>query len=237
MPWLPFLCLCTLLLVFRLCSRWLVGAAGSELPADALPTPCLFRKAGKIEIQTSDGPLQLRRCVTGPSDIMYVPDRWAHATCGLSSFNVGVGFIGSVSLLPPLHRASVTGDLRAAQAALRSMEPLELLRPAGAGMLNEDGLSPLQWAAWNGHLPLVKLLLRTQETAHETAAHAIRWAAARGHGPVVTYLVRRLGNALDEQGLNSVRLASAPPTHCEEQLRCIGQQPQGIPLWRSSSLL
>ena len=143
---------------------------------------------------------------------MYIPDRWAHATCGLSNFNVGVGFIGSISSLPPLHRASVIGDLPGALQTLQSLPWSQMLRPAGPGMLNEDGLLPLQWAAWNGHLSLVRLLLQAEEVAEMVdgagsigsldfgAAHALGWAAARGHVPVVAFLVRRAGHARDEQG-------------------------------------
>ena len=190
------------------CDRWLVGRGGSDLSADSLTKPCLhYKTAGNIEITTSDGPLHLRRCVTGPSDVIYVPDRWAHATCGLSSFNIGVGFIGSVSLLPPLHQASVDGDLQEALKSLQSKA--SALQLGGRGMLNENGLLPLHWAAWNGHLPLVALLLRAQEEAEVAegidekgfgAAHALRWAAARGHARVTAFLARRAGQAADEQG-------------------------------------
>eukprot|EP00439_Symbiodinium_sp_Y106_P063682 s3159_g9.t2 len=196
---------------------WLVGRGGSDLSADSLTKPCLhYKTAGNIEITTSDGPLHLRRCVTGPSDVIYVPDRWAHATCGLSSFNIGVGFIGSVSLLPRLHQASVDGDLQEALKSLQSKA--SALQLGGRGMLNENGLLPLHWAAWNGHLPLVALLLRAQEEAEVAegidekgfgAAHALRWAAARGHARVTAFLARRAGQAADEQGTTPLHWAAA----------------------------
>ena len=232
------------------CDRWLVGRGGSDLAADALAKPCRhYKTAGEIEVTTSDGPLQLRRCVTGPSDIMYVPDRWVHATCGLSSFNIGVGFIGSVSLLPPLHQASVAGDL---QEALKSLQlsKASALQLGGPGMLNENGLLPLHWAAWNGHLPLVALLLRAQEEAETAesidtrgfgAAHALRWATARGHARVAAFLARRAGHAADEQGSDRVLLPSIQhAVRCcvlfpQEPRRSIGQRPRGTPRCRCSS--
>lgn len=157
------------------------------------------------------------RCVTGPSDILYLPDGWAHATCGLATFNVGVGYIGSVSPLPPLHRAAVTGDLQALDevATSSALSGAELVELAGAGMLNEAGLPPLHWAAWNGHVAVMRKLMkwmnmaglagksRTQPVAaHAThATHALRWAAARGHSSASAFLAQQIGpHARDEEG-------------------------------------
>ena len=58
---------------------------------------------------------------------------------------------------------------------------------------------PLHWAAWNGHLPLLRLLDPGSGDA-AVGVHALRWAAARGHGAAARALARRVGDARDEQG-------------------------------------
>ncbi|CAJ1408349.1 unnamed protein product [Effrenium voratum] len=190
---------------------WLVGAAGERggpLPVDLLPQPCRYKSNGPVEVNTPEGVLRLLKCTTGPSDILYLPDGWAHATCGLGSFNVGIGFIGSVAPLPPLHRAAVLGDVHRARAALAALAaPAALLAPAGGGMLNEEGLLPLHWAAWNGHLPLLRLLDPGSGDA-AVGVHALRWAAARGHGVAARALARRVGDARDEQGAGALHWAA-----------------------------
>ena len=199
--------------------RWLVGGPGGALPelhrgqrerTEQRSHHCSFSRRVSTE-------LPLYRCVTGPSDILYLPDGWAHATCGLATFNVGVGYIGSVSPLPPLHRAAVTGDLQALDevATSSALSGAELVELAGAGMLNEAGLPPLHWAAWNGHVAVMRKLMkwmnmaglagksRTQPVvAHAThATHALRWAAARGHSSASAFLAQQIGpRARDEEG-------------------------------------
>ena len=202
--------------------RWLVGGPGGALPelhrGETERSHCSFSR-----VSTDLPGLPLYRCVTGPSDILYLPDGWAHATCGLATFNVGVGYIGSVSPLPALHRAAVTGDLQALddwEVASPALKGAELAELAGAGMLNEAGLPPLHWAAWNGHVAVMRKLMkwmnmaagataaagksRTQPAAHATlATHALRWAAARGHSSASAFLVQQIGqigHARDEEG-------------------------------------
>ena len=82
-------------------------------------------------------------------------------------------------------------------------------------MLNEAGLPPLHWAAWNGHVAVMRKLMkwmnmaglagksRTQPVAaHAThATHALRWAAARGHSSASAFLAQQIGpHARDEEG-------------------------------------
>ena len=124
---------------------WLVGFDHPELRE-----PCRQR------------PASLKRCVLSKGDVMYLPDSWAHATCGQSGFSVGLGFIGSVRPLPLLHRAAVLGQAAPITA--------EVLRPAGANMLDAAGLLPSHWAAWNGHLRALQLLEAEWQLAGETQA-------------------------------------------------------------------
>ena len=175
-----------------------MGAATGALP-DVLP-------CRETSLKTAAPAAAFFRCVTGPSDILYLPDGWAHATCGLSHFNVGIGFIGSIAALPKLHQAAVRGEM----VAMAGNEGY--LEPAGQGMLNEGGLLPFHWAAWNGHLRLSKRLLHEElqqrfavrEASLEATtsiAHALRWAAARGHRSVTGFLVKQIGPEVkDEQG-------------------------------------
>ena len=204
--------------------RWLVGGPGGALPelhrgqrerTEQRSHHCSFSRRVSTE-------LPLYRCVTGPSDILYLPDGWAHATCGLATFNVGVGYIGSVSPLPPLHRAAVTGDLQALDevATSSALSGAELVELAGAGMLNEAGLPPLHWAAWNGHVAVMRKLMNmaglagevedSAVVAHAThATHALRWAAARGHSSASAFLHNRSDHMLETkkaQGNNGRQL-------------------------------
>ena len=194
-----------------------------------------------LKLQTQQETLSLSRCITGPSDILYLPDGWAHATCGLSTFNVGLGYIGSVGFLPPLHRAAVVGDLPTVSKRLE-VEGISVLKPAGAGMLNEDGLPPLHWAAWNGHVEVMRKLIEwEQEQAVPvqpvpSLASALRWAAARGHSSATAFLAKEIGPEVrDEQGA-PVRTqgtvvytmflhVAALDDRYEVQVLCIGRQP------------
>ena len=125
---------------------WLVGADDHL----ELLEPCRQR------------PAALKRCVLSKGDVMYLPERWAHATCGRSGFSVGLGFIGSLRPLPELHRAAVLGQAAPITA--------ELLRPGGKGMLDAQGLLPSHWAAWNGHLRVLQLLEAEWQLAGESQA-------------------------------------------------------------------
>ncbi|CAK9117148.1 unnamed protein product [Durusdinium trenchii] len=175
---------------------WLIGGADGALPDR--DEPCNFRKrASEAGSRTSRNEKERQtevprktkgdakfgakgasfRCITGPSDILYLPDGWSHATCGLSNFNVGIGFIGSVAFLPAMHRAAVRGNLEMAKRALKDDKSGGLamtLQPAGGGMLNEAGLIPFHWAAWNGHLALSKLLLQEELRMRLAIAAATR---------------------------------------------------------------
>eukprot|EP00438_Fugacium_kawagutii_P004825 Skav226392 [mRNA] locus=scaffold1631:127113:127721:+ [translate_table: standard] len=187
------------------CLRWLVGGPAGSLPQDVQGL-CNFARKRPISLRTQEGELPLLRCITDPSDILYLPDGWAHATCGMTNFNVGVGYIGSIGSLPPLHRAAVIGDLQAVEAATSSD-----LSPAGPGMLNEAGLPPLHWAAWNGHVPLIRKFIELARADRADATreanttgsltHALRWAAARGHSSATAFLARQVGpQTRDEEG-------------------------------------
>lgn len=193
--------------------RWLVGGPGPALAPDVLRQPCRrgFRSTlTPLTLQTQQETLSLSRCITGPSDILYLPDGWAHATCGLSTFNVGLGYIGSVGFLPPLHRAAVVGDLPTVSERLE-VEGISVLEPAGGGMLNEAGLPPLHWAAWNGHVEVMRKLIEWEPQAAAvrhvpSLASALRWAAARGHSSATAFLAKEIGpDVRDEQGAPAVR--------------------------------
>ncbi|CAE8613424.1 unnamed protein product [Polarella glacialis] len=196
---------------------WLVGPPGGDLPPWTLAAPCdhhpsasSWRASAKtFGAQSPEGFLPLRRCVAGPSDVVYLPDRWAHATCGLSSFNVGVGFIGSVAFLPKLHKAAATGDHLAAQAFLQRNGAEEAQQPDGSDALGTGGLLPLHWAAWNGHARLVAVLLNDSHS--EGASQALRWAAARGHQAVTSKLLASgvAAEGGDDMGANPVHWAAA----------------------------
>lgn len=187
---------------------WLVGPPGDDLPADSYATPCEHRRAaawhasGAAEVKVGSVILPLRRCIAEAADIIYLPDRLAHATCGLDAFNVGMGFIGAVDGLPPLHRAAVAGDRAAAVLALTASNlTKDWHQPAGAGLLGPGGLPPFHWAAWAGHVSLLELLeqqgLADWPLPGEGGGgpSALHWAAARGHGAAVHWLVARAGVA------------------------------------------
>lgn len=223
--------------------RWLVGGPGPALAPDVLRHPCRrgFRSTlTPLTLQTQQETLSLSRCITGPSDILYLPDGWAHATCGLSTFNVGLGYIGSVGFLPPLHRAAVVGDLPTVSKRLE-VEGISVLEPAGGGMLNEAGLPPLHWAAWNGHVEVMRKLIEWEQQAASlhipSLASALRWAAARGHSSATAFLAKEIGpDVRDEQGALAVRTQrtvictlflqfSTCDDRYEVQVLCIGRQP------------
>jgi len=194
---------------------WLVGGPGPALAPDVLRHPCRrgFRSTlTPLTLQTQQETLSLSRCITGPSDILYLPDGWAHATCGLSTFNVGLGYIGSVGFLPPLHRAAVVGDLPTVSKRLE-VEGISVLEPAGGGMLNEAGLPPLHWAAWNGHVEVMRKLIEWEQQAASlhipSLASALRWAAARGHSSATAFLAKEIGpDVRDEQGASPLHWAA-----------------------------
>jgi len=169
---------------------WLVGLEFPELPDPVFSqlcepglklSTCCNRFARTVEKVASLAGARLRRCIAGPSDVLYLPDNWAHATCQLGAYNVAIGFFGDVSQLPPLHRAAVTGDSKTASMALaQTSKRLHL----GLG----TSLSPWELAAWSGHISILNLL----STFHGMAGgHALHWACSRGHVAAATWLLAR----------------------------------------------
>ncbi|OCT48904.1 Ankyrin repeat protein [Cladophialophora carrionii] len=79
---------------------------------------------------------------------------------------------------------------------------------------DSEGLTPLLWAAKNGHAPVVKLLLGRSADPDPQRASADRtplsWAAANGHEVVVQLLLGKKSKleAKDEDGLTPLALAA-----------------------------
>ena len=74
---------------------------------------------------------------------------------------------------------------------------------------DEDGRTPLSWAAGNGDGDVVKLLLErediTPDTADKYGQTPLWWAAKNGHKDAVRMLLRWEGATLDATGKNSQR--------------------------------
>lgn len=200
---------------------WLVGPPGAELPAHTYTRPCHHRQVSKwsddgpVVVQMHGEVIRLARCVLGPTDVIYLPDHWAHATCAIGSYNVGVGFIGAIDGLPPLHRAAVAGDVHEVSTLLYHSENATLsnFEPAGGHLLGGEGISPLDWAAWGGHLSVV-MAIEAHHSADDGAGNlrsvqALFWAAAKGHRKIVEWLTRSgKGQAADVTGPDG-----AKPSH------------------------
>ena len=54
------------------------------------------------------GSAPLQACDVGPTEVIYVPDNWWHATCNLDRFTLGVGARGDSSARPPHHDGCYT---------------------------------------------------------------------------------------------------------------------------------
>ncbi|GAA6021373.1 hypothetical protein JCM10207_002026 [Rhodosporidiobolus poonsookiae] len=107
--------------------------------------------------------------------------------------------------LPALHLAAQRGDL-SYLASLPSSSP----DPTAA---DEQGITPLHWAAINGHVLFCKELLRrgaeVDARGGELQGTPLHWAARNGHLPVVHLLLQHSADPTltDAQSFNSLHLA------------------------------
>ena len=100
----------------------------------------------------------LERCVVGPGEIAYVPEKWHHAVCNLDPHTVGAGYIEPLEGLPPLHLAAAEGHSKkvAAQLLLAQKEGVEAVSSRSAP---HGARVPLHFAAHFGHVAVAKQLL------------------------------------------------------------------------------
>ena len=76
-------------------AAWLGQVSGARLWFLMPPEASVDAKPPACDYLTGRAPLPdvpgLMACVQSPGDVMYIPHRWYHATCGLEEWNVGVG--------------------------------------------------------------------------------------------------------------------------------------------------
>jgi len=145
----------------------------------------------------------------------------------------------------PLHSAAIKGNDKMAKVIL--------MQPAGIATMWEkdrDGMSPIMWASFLGHLPVVQLLcaaeakeqlgtLEDTDTEHEMTC--LHWAALGGHQDVVEYLIKQeQGQDLlmtpDEKDRTPLHLA-AHKGHEEVCRSIINGAPVGIALQKNREQL
>jgi len=177
---------------------WVVAPSGNSAALAALHSthPCELARPRKP-------PAGVQRCVLLEGEVLYLPSQWAHGTCNLAAFGLGIGFIGSLDDLPELHLAAALGDAAGVAALARTAR--DLASP------DHQGRRPLHWAAQQGHLRIAKQLMSHRADARAADARGaspLHLAAFEGHLP----LVRALEKAAPGLAI-ALTFARAQPLH------------------------
>lgn len=141
------------------------------------------------------------------SQLLGCTHRQVHEACLRDALNSNnyCPICRSTGLRQSLHNAASEGNITQVQALLAA--------GANVNLTDNDGNNPLHYAALNGQLEIVQILLATPEinifAPNEEGNTAIHCAAFRGHLPVVQILIATLG--INVNILNSRR---STPLHC-----------------------